>query len=177
MVVLLNGAPGVGKSTLADLVVRQRPMMLALDVDGIKHALGRWDEDAGEAGRHARRLAVALIREHLAAGHDVAVAQYLARTEFIEELERISTDGGAQFVEVILVVDEPHLSQRLRERQAHPGRPEHAINNDLVGPADAPRLVASIDEIQELRPRSTRIDASGSLADTLGRILAVVNQR
>jgi adenylate kinase family enzyme len=36
MVVLLNGAPGVGKSTLADLVVRQRPMMLALDVDGIK---------------------------------------------------------------------------------------------------------------------------------------------
>lgn len=175
MVVLLNGAPGVGKSTLADLVVRQRPMMLALDVDGIKHALGRWDDDAAVAGRHARRLAVALMREHLAAGYDVAVAQYLARTEFIEALERVSADSGAQFVEVVLVVDVPNLSQRLRERQAHPGRPEHAINNGLVGPADAPRLVASIDDIQELRPRSNRVDASGSLTDTLEMILAVLN--
>lgn len=176
MVVLLNGAPGVGKSTLADLVIRQRPMMLGLDVDGIKHALGRWDDDAGLAGRHARRLAVALIRAHLASGYDVAVAQYLARTEFIEELERVSADSGAQFVEVVLVVDVPDLSQRLRERQAHPGRPEHAINNDLVGPADAPRLVASIDGIQELRPRCHRVDASGSIADTLRLILAVLNQ-
>lgn len=124
MVVLLNGAPGVGKSSLADLVVRQRPMMLALDVDGTKHALGRWDDDAGVAGRHARRLAVALIREHLAAGYDVAVAQHLARTEFIEELERVGADSGAQFVEVVLVVDVPNLSQRLRERQAHPCRPD-----------------------------------------------------
>jgi hypothetical protein len=151
-------------------------MMLALDVDGIKHALGRWDDDASAAGRHARRLAVALIREHLAAGYDVAVAQYLARTEFIEELERVSVDNGAQFVEVVLVVDAPHLAQRLRDRQAHPGRPQHTINNGLVGPADAPQLVASIDAIHELRPRSRRVDASGSLTDTLGRILAVLHQ-
>jgi predicted kinase len=177
MLVLLNGAPGVGKSTLADLVVRQRPMMLALDVDGIKHALGSWDDDAGVAGRHARRLAVALIREHLAAGYDVAVAQYLARTEFIEELERVSAASGAQFVEVVLVVDVPSLSQRLRERQAHPDRPEHVINNGLVGPADAPRLAASIDAVRKLRPRSTRVDASGSLTDTLVLILAVLDQR
>ena len=177
MVVLLNGAPGVGKSTLAGLVVRQRPMMLALDLDGIKHALGGWDDDAGAAGRHARRLAVALMREHLAAGYDVAVAQYLARTEFIEDLERVSANSGAQFVEVVLVVDVPTLSQRLRERQAHPGRPEHAINNSLVGPADAPRLAATIDDIQKLRPRSTRVDASGSLAETLVLILAVLDQR
>jgi len=163
MVVLLNGAPGAGKSTLADLVARQRPMMLALDVDGIKHALGRWDDDPGAAGRDARRLAVALIREHLAAGYDVTVAQYLARPEFIEELERVSAGSGAQFVEVVLVVDVLNLSQRLRERQAHPSRHEHAINNSLVGPADAPRLAATIDDIQRLRPRSTRVDASGSV--------------
>jgi hypothetical protein len=96
MLVLLNGAPGVGKSSLADRLVRQRPMMLALDVDGIKHALGRWEDDAGTAGRHARRLAVALIREQLAVGYDVVVAQYLARTDFIEELERVSADSGAR---------------------------------------------------------------------------------
>jgi predicted kinase len=177
ILVLLNGAPGAGKSTLADLVVQQRPMMLALDLDGIKHALGRWDDDPGAAGRHARRLAVALIREHLAAGYDVAVAQYLARTEFIEELQQVTADSGAQFVEVVLAVDLLNLSQRLRERQAHPSRHEHAINNSLVGPADAARLAATIEDIQELRPRSIRIDASGTVTDTLVLLLTVLDQK
>lgn len=176
MLVLLNGAPGAGKSTLADLVVRQRTMMLALDVDRIKHALGRWDDDPTASGRHARRLALALIREHLAAGYDVAVGQYLPRTDFIEELERVCADCGAHFVEVVLVVDVPDLAQRLGARHAHPGRPEHAINNGLVGATDAPRLVASMDELQKLRPASIRLDASGSLTDTLTLILGVLDQ-
>jgi predicted kinase len=130
VLVLLNGAPGVGKSTLADLLVRQRPMMLALDVDRIKHALGRWDDDAEAAGVHARRLAVALIREHLAAGYDVAVAQYLARTDFIEDLEKVSRASGAQFLEVILFIDVSTLARRLRRRQARPDRSARAPSAD-----------------------------------------------
>jgi predicted kinase len=177
MLVLLNGAPGVGKSSLADLLVRQRPMMLALDIDGIKHALGRWDDDAGSAGRHARRLAVAVIREHLAAGYDVALAQYLARADFIDELQQVSADSGAQFIELILVVDASVLDRRLHQRQAHPDRPEHAINNGLVGPADASRLAGSIDAISELHPQGTRVDASGSLTDTLALVMAILDQR
>jgi predicted kinase len=176
MLVLLNGAPGVGKSSLADLLVRQRPMMLALDVDRIKHALGSWDDDPGTAGRHARRLAVAVIREHLAAGYDVAVAQYLPRADFIDELEQVGLDSDARFVEVLLVVDAAALAQRLHQRQALPDRPEHAINNDLVGPADAPRLTGAVDAIQRMRPRATRVDASGSLTDTLERISALLRR-
>ena len=39
---LLNGAPGSGKSTLAALLTAERPGALALDIDAIKHSLGRW---------------------------------------------------------------------------------------------------------------------------------------
>jgi adenylate kinase family enzyme len=55
--VLINGTPGSGKSTVAAALADRVPMMLALDVDGIKHALGRWEDDATAAGHHARWLA------------------------------------------------------------------------------------------------------------------------
>ena len=55
--VLLNGAPGSGKSTQASLLAAVHPMMLALDIDRLKHALGLWDDDPTESGLQARRLA------------------------------------------------------------------------------------------------------------------------
>jgi hypothetical protein len=60
--VLINGAPGSGESTLADAVAPEVPMTLALDVDGIRHSLGRWGEDPVSSGLHARRLGLTLVR-------------------------------------------------------------------------------------------------------------------
>jgi adenylate kinase family enzyme len=38
--VLVNGAPGAGKSTIAQALAGDRELTLALDVDAIKHSLG-----------------------------------------------------------------------------------------------------------------------------------------
>jgi chloramphenicol 3-O-phosphotransferase len=54
--VLINGAPGSGKSTIAQALAQDRSMTLALNIDGLKHSLGRWDEDPSASGLHARRL-------------------------------------------------------------------------------------------------------------------------
>jgi predicted ABC-type ATPase len=97
--VLINGAPGSGKSTLAEAVAPEVPMTLALDVDGIKHPLGRWEEDPLSSGLHARRLGLTLARAHLGADYDVVVGQYLARTAFIENLEHLAPELGAVFFE------------------------------------------------------------------------------
>jgi hypothetical protein len=40
-----------------------------------------------------------LAREHLGAGYDVVVGQYLARTSFIENLEHLAPELGAVFFE------------------------------------------------------------------------------
>jgi adenylate kinase family enzyme len=66
--ILINGAPGAGKSTLAALLAEAIPMTLALDIDALKHALGRWEDDSMTSGLQARRLGVAVAREQLAAG-------------------------------------------------------------------------------------------------------------
>ena len=154
--VLLNGAPGAGKSTLARLLVERWPLALALNVDDLKHSLGQWQQDLTGSAVQARALAIAVIREQLASGHDVVLGQYLPRIDFIEELASDAGDLGASFHELVLVLDARQLAARLAERVGNPSRPEHEINNRLVVPADAPKLVASIDTVLRARRRAER---------------------
>lgn len=87
--VLINGAPGAGKSTIAHRLAQKAPLDLALDVDVIKHSLGRWDADPEAAGIRARRLAVAMAGAQLDEGGDVFVGQFAARLEFAEQLQAV----------------------------------------------------------------------------------------
>lgn len=172
--VLINGAPGTGKSTIASALASGVPMMLALDIDAMKHALGQWQSDPIAAGLRARRLALAALGEHLDAGFDVVLGQYLARVEFIEDLERAAADHGARFHEFVLELDAPELAARLSERATAPDRPEHAINNGLVGPADAAELRESMGEIHRRRAGAVLLDARRPVAETVATIRSTV---
>ena len=174
--VLINGAPGSGKSTSAHALAQDKCMTLALDIDGLKHALGRWDEDPLASGLHARRLTLALASEQLRAGFDVVIGQYLARTQFIEDLERLADQHGAQFYEFVLDLDAAALAKRLAERAHNPDRWEHAVNNRLVGPEDADALVQTIEPLRQARPRALWVDAAGSLSSTLDILRAVLQE-
>ena len=114
--VLINGAPGSGKSTIASALAQDSRMMFALDIDAVKHSLGRWEEDPSASGLHARRLSLALASEQLRAGFDLVVGQYLAKTAFIEDLEQLAERHGARFCEFVLDLDAAALADRLAAR-------------------------------------------------------------
>lgn len=160
VLLLLNGAPGSGKSTVTARLIAQRPLALALEIDALKHSLGGWDRDLQASGLQARRLALALARRHLEDGHDVVIGQYLARPAFAQQLEDLAAHSGARFVEAVLLLDAEALAQRLTARRHAPDRPEQAANDRFVGPEDAPALVASIDQVLTARPGFRRIDAA-----------------
>ncbi|HEX5090598.1 MAG TPA: AAA family ATPase [Nocardioides sp.] len=172
--VLINGAPGSGKSTIAEALGRLLPNTRTIDIDLIKHALPSWDSDPNEAGLEARRLAAAEARAHLTAASDVVIGQYLARSDFINELQHVAEGTGAKFTEVILDVDAGTLRSRLTYRSSSPGRTEHAINNRLVDPTDAPQLVSSMRTIEKARPGALRVDASGTIESTLAEVVAAL---
>lgn len=165
--VLVNGAPGSGKSTIAQALAQETSMTLAWDIDRVKHSLGRWEDDPSASGLHARRLTLALAGEQLNAGFDCVLGQYLARTPFIEDLERLAERYGARFHELVLDLDAGALAARLADRAANPDRPEHAVNNQLARPSEAAELVRTMESLRRSRPRAIWVDAAGSVSETL----------
>lgn len=114
--ILLNGLPGVGKSTLAREYVATRPGTLNLDIDVLRTLLGGPWEETGELGRS---LALQLIRAHVESGHEVVVPQLVADPEQLGRFEEVAED--AEFVMVLV------------EGESRPGdQPWH----EEVAPAD-----------------------------------------
>ncbi|HET8588353.1 MAG TPA: AAA family ATPase [Nakamurella sp.] len=133
--ILLNGPPGCGKSTLARRYVADHPLALCLDVDRIRAMVGRWQDDVHAAGLLARASALAAARVHLQSGHDVVVPQLLAGAQFLEQLAELAAEVGAQFVEVALTDSKENALRRFAERHrlvsdsAEPG-PDHAVSTE-----------------------------------------------
>jgi predicted kinase len=117
VLLLINGAPGVGKSTLAHRYADEHPLALIIDIDSIRTRLGQWAK-FDKSKLVARDLALALTRAHLPNGYDVIVPQYLGRPEYRERLQLVARETDVPFVEVLLTDDADRITQRFRRRRA-----------------------------------------------------------
>jgi predicted kinase len=115
-VVVLNGPPAVGKSTIARLYADAHPLTLRIDVDEVRDWLGAWQESPSAAGLRARALATAMTRDHLRARHDVVIAQLYGRPEHLIELEGVATEVGAEYHEIVLMTDLATTLERFTTR-------------------------------------------------------------
>jgi predicted kinase len=88
--ILLNGPPASGKSTLAATFAAAHPLSLNLDIDVVRSLIGRWADFPADAGLLARRAALAMARACLNEHHDVIVPQLVARATFITQLEEVA---------------------------------------------------------------------------------------
>lgn len=176
--ILINGLPAAGKSTLAEMLADDHPMMLVIDIDLVRGMLGGWSEQPRESGIAARRIAIEMARTHLASGLDVVVPQFLGRIEYVQELERLSRDTDAAFREVVLrSASSAVAAEQFRVRSQSPETKQHrdaAAGLTAGGDFDEFReMQERLDGVIELRSATIEVaTVHGDRVATYQRLLA-----
>jgi predicted kinase len=104
----------------------------------------------------ARAIALAAARTHLAAGHDVVIPQFLGRATFIEHVERLAHEVGADFLEIVLLDSKENTLRQFAERGHAAADPTHVEAQDMLersGGLD--ELSAMYDRLSVLASRPT----------------------
>lgn len=114
----LNGAPGVGKSTLAERYVAEHPGVLCCDVDRLRCLVGGWADDFAGTGAIIRPVTLAMIRAHLDGGRDVVLPQLLADEGERARFRSTAVDGGHTYVHVLLQAPPGVAGDRFSRRPA-----------------------------------------------------------
>ncbi len=130
--IVINGPPACGKSTLARMYAAGHALALVIDVDAVRGCLGCWRENLPSAGRAARVIALAGAGAHLRAGHDVVVPQFLRRPGFLTELQNAARDSGAGFAEIALLASKEEMLRAFAGRAAS-ARPADVAAHELAG--------------------------------------------
>lgn len=165
--ILLNGPPAVGKSTVARRFARDHPLTLVLEIDMVRGLLGAWLEEWQRSGTIAREIALAMARTHLEAGYDVIVPQLLTRRGFVEALRATTEAAGASFYEVALLDPRDVVLARLEQRAEAAGSfssraltekqgnaPGDAYDGFVAALADRPEAIVIDDPLSDAAYRS-----------------------
>lgn len=177
MLLLLNGPPGVGKSTLARRYADDHRQTVVVEIDAVRASLDGWRDDPGSM-RVARDRALASVRETLAAGRDVVVPQYLGRLAFVDALAQVAGESGASFCHVIVAAPAAVVVDRFRLRRAEWGplgadHPQADLADELIEAAvlDA---VSRLSSVASQRPSVVVIAAGAGADEAYAALLAAL---
>ncbi|MEP7167707.1 MAG: AAA family ATPase [Candidatus Woesebacteria bacterium] len=130
--IILNGALGVGKSTLAEKYAAEHPLTLKLDIDEVRRWISHFREEKEISGPLAKKISGEMARVHLQAGYDVIISQIFTQSEPLENLENIARGCGANFYEFLLTTSKEDSIRRFIERGKAEGYPDGFRPGGLV---------------------------------------------
>ncbi|GAA1186978.1 AAA family ATPase [Pseudonocardia alaniniphila] len=146
----LNGPPGVGKSTVAQMYADRHPGVLNLDTDQVVSLIGGWKDNFWETLKPARILAISMVETHLRTGHDVVMPQLVTAPDEIEGFETAVHRSGAEYREVVLLAEKQQALDRFACRAASGDPAHHRHIDEIVARSGGPALLSRIhDQLTE----------------------------
>lgn len=178
----INGPPGIGKSTLAQMYVDDHPGVLNLDIDQLRGLIGGWRERFAETGELVRPIALSMASTHLGAGHDVVMPQYLGRLSEIERFQGVVHDSGAVLCEAVLMDTKERAIERFTHRGQAAELPWHRQVQEVVDRSGGVSLLADmydrLTDVLRSRPASTVVPSeAGAIQQTYAALAAVLDEQ
>lgn len=112
----LNGAPGVGKSSIAERLVASRPGWLNCDIDILRTLLGGWQDDFSRAGAQIRPVAREMIAAQLSTGRGVVLPQLIMNDRELGNFKSLALMCGVPYLHVYIDAPEQELALRWQRR-------------------------------------------------------------
>ena len=112
-IVLITGAPGSGKSTIARLLTQHFSKSLHLQVDHLREMMvngielpgGSWTDEATKQFHWARNTAIFMAQSYANQGVDVVIDDVCVPAEFAEHYEPLFNDPLARRVLLLPTAD------------------------------------------------------------------------
>ncbi len=176
----LNGPPGIGKSTLAQLYVEDHPGVLNLDIDVLRGMIGGSRRRFAQTGEIVRPIAIAMAGTQLVAGYDVVMPQYLGRLSEIERFEAVARHSGASFCEIMLMDTKERSLERFTRRSEVAELAWHVHVQQVVADNGGLPLLADmhdrLTDVLHARPRAAVIASTeGAVQETYWLLAEVLD--
>ena len=151
--IILNGPPGVGKSTVAGRLHQEIPSSVLIDVDEIRRmTMPDWRERRKESLSLAFECAADAVEDGLRGGHDVIIEKAIFDAPVIDSFVEIGKKYQAEVYEFLLFADKTTVLRRADERGYNPG--------GLLTPERAEELWEKSDKLRPERTNAFVVDTT-----------------
>lgn len=168
--IIVNGSPAAGKTTVAKRLHEDLPFSLLVDMDSWRKLINQWAKHRRKTLELAYVFMLGAVDAYLRSGHSVIVDKaILTSDKTIDCLRATGEKHEADIYEIILTANKKTIVNRANKR---------GYDSGLLASSDVERLWKKAGQLESRRPHAVVIDTSNlSSADVYIRVKEICRFR